>query len=180
MNGNEKMRKNAFSLIELVIVIVILGIIAAIAIPRISSGSKNAGEAALRGNLQSIRNAIDWYYGDHNNTFPGANGDGSNAPNSAASFVTQLTQYSDANGNVSDSKGTAFPFGPYLRSGFPKSTAGAVTGLGSVPAEINLVNQAGPVTSTNSTYGWVYNVQTGEFRSNATDTGSDGQAYNVW
>lgn len=171
----------AFSLIELVIVIVIMGVIAAIAIPRISSGSKNAGEAALRGNLQSVRNAIDWYYGDHNNTYPGATSDGTNAAKTSAAFVTQLSQYSNAAGAVSANKAATHPFGPYLRSGFPKLSVGTNAGKGGVAAEITIVDAATPiVVDTTDGAGWVYNVQTGEFRANADDTGSDGQTYNNW
>ena len=133
-------KKKAFSLIELVIVIVILGIIAAIAIPRIGSGSKNAGESALRANLASLRNAIDWYYSEHNNFFPGAKGDGgTGAADSAEAFINQLIMYSDADGNVSDAKGAAFPFGPYIRGTFPALPVGANAGKNGV----TVVNQAG-------------------------------------
>ena len=41
-------RKQAFSLVELVIVIVVIGIVAAIAIPRISRGARGAAAAAAR------------------------------------------------------------------------------------------------------------------------------------
>lgn len=69
-----------FSLVELVMVIVILEIIAAVAVPRITSGSRSASESALRANLQTLRNAIDWYYVEHKNTFPGAKHNGVAAP----------------------------------------------------------------------------------------------------
>jgi prepilin-type N-terminal cleavage/methylation domain-containing protein len=174
-------RNSGFSLIELVIVIVILGIIAAIAIPRISSGSKNAGEAALRGNLQTLRNAIDWYYGDHNNTFPGVKTDGTNGAKNVDSFINQLSQYSNAAGDVSASKAATHPFGPYLRSGFPKLTVDANAGKGAVGAEITTVDIPGPiVVAEGDGSGWAYNFQTGEFVANADDVGADGKTYDKW
>jgi len=174
-------RNNGFSLIELVIVIVILGIIAAIAIPRISSGSKNAGEAALRGNLQTMRNAIDWYYGDHNNSFPGVKTDGTNAAKSAEAFEAQLTQYSNAAGIVSAAKSAAFPFGPYLRNGLPKLTVDVNAGKGTVPAEITTVDLPRLiVVAEGDGSGWAYNFQTGQFVANADDVGSDTKTYDKW
>ncbi len=103
-------------MVELVIVIVILGIIAAIAIPRISSGSRNAGESALKANLATLRNAVDWYYTEHHNTFPGVKTDGANAAGSADAFISQLAKYSNSAGAISLDKDTAFPYGPYIRS----------------------------------------------------------------
>ncbi len=175
MNGNSK--NKAFSLVELVIVIVILGIIAAIAIPRISSGSRNAGESALRADLASLRNAIDWYYGEHNNKFPAQVTDGSNGPDTEGAFVNQLTMYSDATGAVTSDKDPLFPFGPYVRGTFPTLPIGDNKGK----ATVNVVNQAGPLTATpGDGKGWVYNTQTGEIIANTDDTANDGTTFDTW
>ena len=170
-------KRKAFSMVELVIVIVILGIIAAIAIPRISSGSKNAGEAALHANLASIRNAIDWYCGEHANSFPGAKTDGVNLAGSEAAFITQLTQYSNTAGVVSAAKDPLFPYGPYLRNSIPGIPVGTNAGVNTV----NVLNQAGVLASAVADgKGWVYNIQTGEFIANDDSLGNDGVAYDAF
>ena len=170
-------QRKGFSLIELVIVIVILGIIAAIAIPRIGSGSKNAGESALTANLASLRNAIDWYYSDHHNSYPGAKADGlGNALDTQAAFFNQLTLYSDADGNCSADKGAAFPYGPYIRGNFPNLSVGVNNGENAV----TMLNQATPCTSTpGNGNGWVYNTNTGQIIANADELGADGVAYDA-
>jgi len=169
--------KKAFSMVELVIVIVILGIIAAVAIPRISSGSKNAGESALKANLASLRNAIDWYYGEHNTSYPGAKTDGTNAADTPEAFVNQLIQYSKQDGTVSVDKDAAFPYGPYIRITFPALPVGLNAGK----KTITVVNQVTPLVATpgNGT-GWVYNTATGEIIANSSDLGNDGFAYSTW
>ncbi|MBN2211276.1 MAG: prepilin-type N-terminal cleavage/methylation domain-containing protein [Sedimentisphaerales bacterium] len=165
--------RKGFSLVELVIVIVILGVIAAIAIPRISSGSKNAGEAALRANLQSLRNAIDWYYGEHNNVFPGHNDDGGSGPDSEGSFKNQLLQYSDSAGAASTTKDAAHPFGPYLRASFPKQTVGAKAGNDGVHV---VTDATALVPELAQNAGWIYSTATGQIIPNvdANATGADG------
>lgn len=54
--------QKGFTLIELVIIIVILGILAAVAIPRYQDMSTQAREAAARGSLGNVRSAITIYY----------------------------------------------------------------------------------------------------------------------
>ena len=174
---NQSRKNKAFSLVELVIVIVILGIIAAIAIPRISSGSRNAGESTLRANLTDLRNAIDWYYSEHHNKFPGQVGDGTNAADSEPAFINQLTKYSDANGTVSSDKDPLFPFGPYLRGSFPALPIGENKGQ----ATITVVSRARPLTANpGNGKGWIYNTQTGEIIANTNDTANDGTKFNTW
>lgn len=171
------LKRRAFSLVELVIVIVILGIVAAIAIPRISSGSRNAGESALRANLATIRNAIDWYYGEHGNTFPGAKGDGVNGDNSEGAFINQLTQYSNSSGGVSDTKDAAHPFGPYIRGSFPKLPVGANAGK----ATVTVVTDASPLAaSPGDGNGWKYSTATGQVIANVTDAGADTVTYDTY
>lgn len=57
-----KMR--GFTLVELLIVIVILAVLAAIAIPRFMDSGLRSKEASLRGNLKLCRNAIELFHND--------------------------------------------------------------------------------------------------------------------
>lgn len=96
-----------FTLIEMLIVIVILGILAMVIIPQISTSTDDARLSALRTNLSAMRNAVEIYYAQHNSTYPGIAG--------AAVFVLQLTQYTDAAGAISATKDATHKFGPYIK-----------------------------------------------------------------
>lgn len=140
-----------FTLVELIIVIIILGILAALAIPQFTASTEDAKKATLQGDLAVLRNAINLYFHQHNSTYPGA------------TIVTQLTQYTDATGGVSATKDAAFPFGPYLISvpaqPYPVGTATA--------EGINVVTDAGALTADASpTTGWKYSSVTGKIIAN--------------
>lgn len=53
-----------FTLIELIVVIAIIGILAGIALPRLTHAPKRAEEAVLKTNLRAIRDAINQFYAD--------------------------------------------------------------------------------------------------------------------
>jgi len=59
-----------FTLIELMIVVAIIGILAAIAIPKFASLIRQSGEGASKGNLGAIRSALSIYYGDLDGQYP--------------------------------------------------------------------------------------------------------------
>lgn len=153
----------AFSLVELVIVVVIIGIIAAIAIPRISSGAAASDEAALKADLTTLRNSIDRYAAEHNGTFPGAANDGiGGAATSAPAFVNQLTKFSNAQGQVSLSQDPAYRFGPYLRRVPPLPV-----GDNRDNSEVAIDTSNSPPVVTTGSEGWVYNPVQGEIIANS-------------
>jgi len=152
-----------FSLVELVIVVVIIGIIAAIAVPRISGGAASSDESALKADLTALRNVIDRYAAEHGGTFPGAAADGlGGTVNSALAFVNQLSGYSNVQGQVSLTQDPAYRFGPYLRR-VPPVPVG--DNRNSVDVAIDATNSP-PVVTTGSE-GWVYNPVTGEIIANS-------------
>ena len=59
-------RKSGFTLIELLIVVVIIGILAAIAIPKFSSTKGQAFLAAMRSDLRNLATAEESYYYSNN------------------------------------------------------------------------------------------------------------------
>jgi len=59
-----------FTLIELMIVVAIIGILAAIAIPKFADLIRESKEGATKGNLGSIRSAMSIYYGDQQGVYP--------------------------------------------------------------------------------------------------------------
>ncbi len=162
--------RGAFSLLELVIVVVIIGIIAAIAIPRLSRGSEGAAEAALKQDLQVVRNAIEMFAVEHGGTLPGSVTDGTNAAGTAKCFRWQLWYFSDANGVISTTEQTGYPFGPYLRK-FPKGPLGPGKGRIAVVMVADGVPLSGEPNPINP---WKYDYTTGEFIFNWNALSSDG------
>ena len=141
-------KARGFSLVELVIVVVIIGVIAAIAVPRISRGARGAGDAALRGSLAGIRNAIDMYAAEHGGLFPvGA---------SQAEIEGRLTGKTDFDGTPN----ATGDYGPYLRTGFPAIPVGPNKGDSDL-----LIDNVGDPTPDETT-AWAYSTVTGKFMAN--------------
>jgi prepilin-type N-terminal cleavage/methylation domain-containing protein len=116
-----------FTLIELLIVVIIIAILAAIAIPQFSNSSGDAQEAALDANLATMRSAIELYRVQHTNIYPGAatavggtcsgtGGAAASVANSEGALKEQLTMFSNAAGQTCSVADKGFIYGPYLRA----------------------------------------------------------------
>ncbi len=153
--------KKGFTLVEILIVVVILGILAAIVIPQFTDASTEAKEANLKSTLQSVRSQIELYKIQHNDDLPGTV--------AGVSFAQSLTGYTLDTGALADTQAPGEGvYGPYLQA-MPKNpwvndaTSDDVTIVDSDP------NAAG-------TTGWFFNTTTGKF--GACD-GADGDHWNL-
>jgi general secretion pathway protein G len=62
--------KRAFTLVEILIVVVILGILAAIVIPQFTSASQQAEAASVASQLQTIRSQVELFQVQHGGDYP--------------------------------------------------------------------------------------------------------------
>lgn len=154
-------RARAFTLVEILIVVVLLAILAAIVIPSLSRGTTMARESALASELGMLRRFVLIYATQHLEVAPGyPNGNTAAAPTDAA-FRDQAMLSSNASG-VTAAVGTpGFKYGPYLsripENPFNKKDTVEMLGNG----------QAFPAAADDS-HGWIYKPQTGEVRSDST------------
>ena len=95
--------KKAFTLVEILIVVIILGILAAIVIPQFTQASTQARLSNLETNLQTVRSQMLLYKVQHNEKYP-------------TTLSTQLVQYSDISGGVATAPDSTHTFGPYLQA----------------------------------------------------------------
>ncbi len=170
--------QSGFTLIEMLIVIIILGILAMVIIPQISVSTGDAKVSTIRTNLSTVRNAIELYYHQHDQTYPGAvktdgTGTATVAGDLPAAFVDQLTKYTELSGKADgDSTALTAPiFGPYLKTvALPENPFNNSTVATCDIAVTDVTTRtAVPADAT----GWRFYVKTGVFIANDSLTHDD-------
>ena len=131
-------QRNAFTLIELVVVIMILGILAGVAAPKLLNTSAIATDNGLRQTLAIVRDAIEIYAADNGGSLPPCTGTG-------ADFRTALEDY--------------------IRGTFPSAPVGDTA---NTAAAIDVTPVTGSTTTGDATpaAGWKYNTDDGTFICN--------------
>lgn len=159
----------AFTLVELLIVITILGILATIAIPQFSSASHLARENTLKDEMRYLRTQIAVYKAQHEDRAPGYPGGNTAAVPTAAAFAAQMTMRTDLVGNTSAVATPTHKFGPYLS----KLPANPINGLDSVL----VVPNGAPLPARDGSTGFIYKPQTLEIIPNIPGNDSSGVSY---
>ena len=164
------MIKKAFTLVEIILVVTILGILGALVLPTFQGHITQAKETAAKDNLKVIRTQIEIYKMNHNGVAPGYI-NGSEAP--TALLALQFTATTTLTGAVSTStiQAGAYVNGPYIKK-LPENPYNKLSDIDYV-ASGDAFSDAVDGTSS----GWLYKKETAEFKINWTGNDSDGTAY---
>jgi len=164
--------RKGFTLVEILIVVIILGILAAIVIPQFTSASQDARKNSLVSQLQTLRSQLELYKLQHLDQLPSTLIGGTPA-------WTQMTVKTNASGATGTT--TAFPFGPYLQAdpanplnASNSTSVGVVTtdatlgGANPVANKAFIINSSnGKIWGTSAKQGFIYN------ESNPSDPNND-------
>ncbi len=131
-------RRGAFTLIEVLIVVVIMAILAATIIPQFTDSTKDAKASTVQFNLHTLRSQIQLYRTQHNGTAP-------------AATLAELMASTNASGGTGT--GAAYPYGPYLREVPMNPFTNSKT--------ITTTTEDPLTTAPAGTGGWIYNATTG-------------------
>ena len=144
--------RRAFTLIEVLIVVVIMAVLAATIIPQFATSTKDAKESSLSFNLHTMRSQIELYKANHSGDPPNDIGDAING------YLPQLTGRTNVSGTVGADPNT-FPYGPYFDE-VPDNPFNA---------DNSVIAVAVTPVGGDGTSGWQYNTTTGEIWPNNTE-----------
>lgn len=167
MRNLKNKNRRGFTLIEVLIVVVILGILAATVLPQFTSSSANAKESALRADLAQIRSQISLYKFQHDGVFPNGTAD---------NVVKQLTMASDITGNTAAPGTAGYPYGPYLMGQLPTNPYNGGSGILVKAGAISTTDVDPTAVQGSVKVGWIYSTLTGQVIANYIGTAADGTA----
>ncbi|MFZ9880456.1 MAG: prepilin-type N-terminal cleavage/methylation domain-containing protein [Phycisphaerales bacterium] len=126
--------RRGFTLIEILIVVIILGILAAIVIPQFTNASQEAVESSVKTQLQTIRGQVELYRVKSGGTIPDGNDDGT-------VLFAALTNPGDLDGDGVDEK-------PFLAKppAAPKDFAWTYNSAAVAPDQVFSVTYTGTVS----------------------------------
>jgi prepilin-type N-terminal cleavage/methylation domain-containing protein len=160
----------AFTLVEILVVVVLLGILAAVVIPSVARSGTAARESALASDLALLRRFVLIYASQHLEVSPGYPNGNTAATPTGAVFVAQATLSSKADGQTAARGTEDFNYGPYL-SRIPENPLNNLDTIRMIP------NGASFPDDADGDYGWIFKPETGEIRPDNEGTNDREMAY---
>lgn len=159
-----------FALVEIVIVMILLGVLAALVGPRFASAANIQEQTSLRSKLRVLRTQIYVYRAEHNGVPPGyPRGDQSYVPTEEI-LIAQLTQYTNAAGDTSPAPTDEYRFGPYLEQ-IPVNPINNSSEIRFITSK-----ESFPAKPTGE-QGWVYQPSTGLLSANSSGADMDSMLF---
>jgi prepilin-type N-terminal cleavage/methylation domain-containing protein len=165
-----KADRRGFTLIEVLIVVVILGILASTVLPNITASSGKAKEAALRKDLAELRKLVQLYRFEHDGSFPSGTAD---------NVVKQLTLASNASGTTAAPGTAGFPYGPYLVGQMPQNPLNGGSGIMVKTGAIGAADVDPSAMQGSVKVGWIYSSLTGQVIANSAGSTDEGILYSA-
>ena len=160
-----------YTLIEILIVVVILGVLGAIVLPKFSDASHTTLENTLKDDLRYTRTQIIVFKAQHNDTAPGYPCGKTSASPTEQDFLMQMTLATDEFCNLYKPS-AAKKLGPYLK----KMPVNSLNGLSTILIVPNGSSMPPAGLPDNST-GWIYKPQTLELIPNTAGNDTEGTPY---
>ncbi len=163
-------RARAFTLVEILVVVVLLGILAALVIPSFAGATQSARQSTLAMNLNLLRRLIPVYTSQHLETAPGYPGGNRSVAPTEQALVDQATMSSTMYGQTAPRGTPGFPLGPYISNVPPNpyNKLATVKVLGD--------GENFPATADDN-FGWIYKPATGEIRPDNPGADVTGRQY---
>ncbi len=143
--GHNALRRKGLTLIEVLIVVVIMAILAAVVIPQFASSTEDAKASTLRFNLQTLRSQIELYRIHHLGQYPVIQNND----------LPQLTNATNAQGEIG-TPGPNYPYGPYIQQALPANPYDGRNRVVAVPTPGQV-----PTAPADNQGGWQYDATTG-------------------
>ena len=159
-----------FTLLELLVVIVVLGLLAAVVVPGLTGATGNARGSSLAESLRVMRGQIIVFKNQHRHVSPGyPNGDMTATPTEEA-FAAHMTQASNHNFQTAPPRTAGYTFGPYMMK-IPRNPINEKT-------TVQIIANDGTVPGTgDDSHGWIYQPSTVTFRADSAGEDESGRAY---